>query len=174
MKGDALARWYQRSPDEVEQNRRTAEAQRYSAFFGGTADTDPDPGFSDGFESPSQEIDPGFVRKGEAPAQEVDPGFTWVPAGPNRWRGVRIHSDNVAPTSVGDAVTPNDGAIIDRGGAGPDDGARLIDTGNPATRGTGDFGGNMNEPTGRGQRRLTNETTTYPIRGRSPTAAQTR
>lgn len=64
LEGDALTRWYQRSPAEVEQERQAAEAQRYNAFFGRGGDTDPDPGFSSGFELPSQEIDPGFTREG--------------------------------------------------------------------------------------------------------------
>lgn len=34
LQGDALASWYQRSPDDIEQERRAAAAQQYDDFFG--------------------------------------------------------------------------------------------------------------------------------------------
>lgn len=40
LKGDALNRWYLRSPDEIEQERQAAQAQKYDAFFGDAQPTD--------------------------------------------------------------------------------------------------------------------------------------
>ena len=34
LQGDALRRWYLRSPADIEQARQEAETQRYNAFFG--------------------------------------------------------------------------------------------------------------------------------------------
>lgn len=34
LEGEALRRWYRRSPDEIEQERQASQAQRYQAFFG--------------------------------------------------------------------------------------------------------------------------------------------
>ena len=33
LQGEALNRWYLRSPDEIEQERQAAQAQKYNAFF---------------------------------------------------------------------------------------------------------------------------------------------
>jgi len=35
LSGEALRRWYQRSPADVEKERQAAAAQRYASFFGG-------------------------------------------------------------------------------------------------------------------------------------------
>lgn len=132
LQGDALTNWYLRSPDDIERERQSAAAQHYDAFFGNGGDIDP--GFSRGLELPSQDVDPGFTRDSEASTPDVDPGFTWVPAGPNRWRSVSVASDNAPASVTPDGLATNDGAVIDRGLAGPDDGAQLIDIGNPANR----------------------------------------
>jgi cytochrome c553 len=34
LRGDALTRWYRRSPSDIEQERQAAETQRYNAFVG--------------------------------------------------------------------------------------------------------------------------------------------
>lgn len=36
LQGEALDRWYRRSPDEIEQERQAAQARKYDAFFGRT------------------------------------------------------------------------------------------------------------------------------------------
>jgi len=131
LQGDALTRWYLRSPDDIERERQSAAAQRYDAFFG---NGDIDPGSSRGPELPSHDADPGFTRDSETSTPDVDPAFTWVPAGPNRWRSVRVASDNAPASVTPDGLAANDGAVIDRGLAGPEDGAQLIDIGNPANR----------------------------------------
>jgi len=38
LEGDALTRWYLRSPADIEQERQAAAAQRYDSFFGGLRD----------------------------------------------------------------------------------------------------------------------------------------
>jgi hypothetical protein len=147
LDGDALAQWYTRSPDEIEQARQAAYTQRYNAFFGGAAGADPDPGFSRGMDQPATDVDPGFSSGMDQPATDVDPGFsrgmdtsgedvnpgfTWIQDGPNRFRSVPATSATGAqmPSSPSDA---NDGgAVLDKGLAGPDDGAEIIDVGNPA------------------------------------------
>ena len=35
LNGDALTRWYLRSPADIEQEQRAAAAQKYDSFFGG-------------------------------------------------------------------------------------------------------------------------------------------
>jgi len=79
-------------------------------------------------------VDPGFSRNVDLSRSDSDPGFTWVQVGDNRWRSTPVSSVKVAPkpeasysSSVG-----NDGAVLDKDLAGPDDGAALIDIGNPA------------------------------------------
>ena len=39
LQGDALTRWYQRSPWQIEKGRQAAAEQRYDAFFGGGGGT---------------------------------------------------------------------------------------------------------------------------------------
>ena len=36
LQGEALSRWYLRSPAEIEQERQAAQARKYDAFFGRT------------------------------------------------------------------------------------------------------------------------------------------
>jgi hypothetical protein len=129
LEGDALARWYQRSPWEVEQERQTSSAQRYDDFFGGGSGTDPELGLSSGFDQPSQDVDPGFARDSEAATRDIDPGFTWAPAGPNRWR-----AETASQGDWPDGNVPAQMPILDRGLAGPHDGAELQEVGNPHNR----------------------------------------
>ncbi|HEX3364994.1 hypothetical protein [Phenylobacterium sp.] len=102
LEGDALTRWYLRSPDDIEQERQEAAAQRYQNFFGGNAGVDPDPGLDAGLETPSQDGDPGSDGGNEAPAKDVEPELSWVQVGPDRWRSVNA-SDDMSPVSGGDA-----------------------------------------------------------------------
>jgi hypothetical protein len=72
LKGEALSRWYLRSPHEIEQERQAAEAQRYDAFFAGNAPAD----------SPTSS--PATAYQGFSAA--TGDGPTWVANGTNRWR----------------------------------------------------------------------------------------
>jgi hypothetical protein len=56
LDGDALRQWYLRSPDDIEQERQEAAAQRYRDFFGANDGVDPDPGFNAGFETPTRNL----------------------------------------------------------------------------------------------------------------------
>ena len=46
LSGEALTRWYRRSPSEIERERQARESERYDAFFG-----------------PHRDVDPGFGRR---------------------------------------------------------------------------------------------------------------
>jgi hypothetical protein len=134
LSGDALTQWYLRSPDEIEQARQKAFAQRYDDFFRHPPIPDPDPGFDRPLPNAGKDIDPGFSRDIDVSKSDPDPGFTWVQVGDNRWRSVPVSSANLAPmpdTSYSSSAD-NVGAILDKGLAGSDDGAELIDVGNPA------------------------------------------
>lgn len=119
LEGDDLTQWYLRSPDDIEQERQDAAAQRYRDFFGGNGGVDPAPGFDTRYETLNQDIDPGANGGYEAPGQDADPGFSWVQIGPNRWRSVSSASSN--PSSdlgTGDPAFP-DGGAVDRSDGGP-------------------------------------------------------
>lgn len=132
LSGDALTQWYLRSPDEIERARQAAYTQRYNNFFGSAGDDDPDPGFAREVVQTGPDVDPGFSRRMGAAGEDIDPGFTWVQDGPNRLRSVPVpQGDGTWQASVSPSST-NDGAIVDKGLAGPNDGADIIDVGNPA------------------------------------------
>lgn len=99
LEGDVLSRWYQRSPADIERERQAAAARRYKDFFYGTSGVDPDPGFDQEVPASDKDVGPGFAMALPS-SQDVDPEFTWVPAGPNRWRSVRIANDFQAPGSA--------------------------------------------------------------------------
>lgn len=84
LEGDALARWYLRSPQEIEQERHAAEAQRYDAFFGAGLPTS----------QPLDAVNQGPPAMGRS-AQADQPGHVWIASGPNRW------SSQPAPSSHG-------------------------------------------------------------------------
>lgn len=127
LQGEALNRWYLRSPDEIEQARQNAYAQRYADFFNQPQPADPDPGFNRGLQTPSVDIDPGFSRGMDRPTEDVDPGFSWVQVGPNKWRSVSASTEVPDQTPDSRSEVPNDEAILDKGLAGADDGGELID-----------------------------------------------
>ena len=117
LEGDARTQWYLRSPADVERERQEAEARRYQDFFYGEQGNDPDPGFGREVPASSRDIDPGFAMPAPSPPRDIDPGFTWVAAGPNRFRSVRIATDEQSadPSSLGS--TPDGGSRP----AGPND-----------------------------------------------------
>jgi hypothetical protein len=131
LDGDALTQWYMRSPDEIEQARQKAYAQRYNDFFNPSQPADPDPGFSRELPTPSVDVDPGFSRGMDVPTKDIDPGFSWVQVGANRWRSVPNSADKIGQSATS-PDTENGGAVLDKGLAGADDGGELIDVGNPA------------------------------------------
>jgi hypothetical protein len=118
LEGDALTRWYLRSPADIEQERQAAAAKRYQDFYGPSG-TDLDPGFAREISGMDHDVDPGFAAPLPPTSHDIDPGFTWVQAGPNRFRSVRLTSDDPSSgplsltsmpyggaASVGDPSTP--------------------------------------------------------------------
>jgi hypothetical protein len=72
LEGDALTRWYQRSPAEIEEEKRRRSEQAYNAFF------------SQGEDGQSDNSAAG-ADEDSAPAGPNQP--TWTQVGANRWRG---------------------------------------------------------------------------------------
>ncbi len=98
LKGGDLTQWYLRSPDDVEQERQDAAAQRYQDFFGDNRDVAPDPTVDDGFQTADPESEPVSGAYADRPTQDGDPGFTWVSDGPNKFRSVPTSSDQGGPS----------------------------------------------------------------------------
>ena len=73
LQGEALNRWYLRSPDEVDQQRQAAQAQGYEAFFARTEPAEP----------PTTSPTPAYQDSSPA---TVD-GPIWEANGTSRWRG---------------------------------------------------------------------------------------
>jgi hypothetical protein len=127
LTGEALRRWYSRSPAEVEEERQARRDQRYRDFFEDRADPDPEIGQIS--QKSGRDIDPGFSRGVGSAGRDIDPGFAWVPVSPNRWRRQPLRADGMQPLSVSTADAG--GAVVDRGLAGPDDAGELMEIGNP-------------------------------------------
>jgi hypothetical protein len=71
LEGDALTRWYLRSPADIEEEKRQRAEQAYNAFFGQSGETPSDP--------------PPSGDGGNATSADLTPR-TWTQVGPNRWR----------------------------------------------------------------------------------------
>jgi hypothetical protein len=61
LEGDALTRWYLRSPGEIDQEREDAAAERYQNFFYGPSGTDPDAGVAQGAPAGDGDVDPDLA-----------------------------------------------------------------------------------------------------------------
>jgi hypothetical protein len=94
LEGDALARWYLRSPAEIEQERQAAAEARYREFFGAASDGDSDQPSDVGSSDTTYDDDAA-----SAPATPVSGGSapSWVQVAPNKWRGV---TDDAGAASV--------------------------------------------------------------------------
>ena len=68
LQGEALNRWYLRSPGEIEQERRAAQAQNYDAFFGGAEPAAPSASYQDANAA-------------------IDDGPAWTTNEADRWKG---------------------------------------------------------------------------------------
>jgi len=93
LEGDALRRWYLRSPADIEQERQDAAAQRYQGFYGAGGGLDSDPIFDFG----AHDADKGAGAAPE-PTEDTGPRFTWTAAGPNRLRSVPVSDDQGTPS----------------------------------------------------------------------------
>lgn len=93
--GDALAKWYLRSPAEIEQERRHAAARHYQDFFYGTTGEDPHPESARRALAVDHDADSvASVAPLSSASQDLDPGFSWAQVGPSRFRGVRLTSND--------------------------------------------------------------------------------
>lgn len=81
LQGEALRRWYERSPADIEREREEIAAQRHREFFGRAVGGAPD-----------QSVWSATARQG---VQGSDP-VVWSSAGENRWQGQRWPSANVS------------------------------------------------------------------------------
>ena len=86
LQGEALSRWYLRSPDEIEQERQAVQTQKYNAFFGRTEPMDP----------PTSSPTPAYQHSSPTPGS----GPIWE--GDNRRRGRN-------QSAYGSAATPQSG-----------------------------------------------------------------
>ena len=112
LQGEALRRWYLRSPEDLEQERQVAAAKRHRNFFGDPG-ADPDPGFNQSRVVRQRDIGSDYGRSNESPADDIDEGFNRVPAGQERWRGQRAGQGQLQELNW----APN--ASADDGGSGP-------------------------------------------------------
>src|SRR5688572_25372841 len=89
LEGEALTRWYLRTPHEIEAERNSAQEQRYREFFGG-AETGQD------------------YPRASATSPEPDPDVLWVANGHGGYRAARPGRDNslVAPEPNALAESP--------------------------------------------------------------------
>lgn len=92
LQGEALRRWYLRSPQDLEQERQAAQARRYDEFFRATPSADIDPGNSRRPASPVWDADPSISLNLGTAGTDIDPEISWVSAGANRWRRVNVSS----------------------------------------------------------------------------------
>lgn len=83
LEGEALRRWYLRSPDEIEQERRASQDQRYQTFFGANQSRSEDAGSS-----------PAPTRQMAA----LDEDVLWIANGRDGYRAVRRGADDFQAT----------------------------------------------------------------------------
>lgn len=90
LEGDALRRWYLRSPADIEQERQGAAAQRYQDFYGDSGGVDSDLSVDPGPHEAGEGVDRRTGAEPEDAIEDTGPSFTWVAAGPNRLRSVPV------------------------------------------------------------------------------------
>lgn len=93
LTGDALRRWYLRSPEVIEHEKQAAAAARYVAFFGTGRSGEWSSG-SSASEGPSPHT-PQLSGAVQRSSGDPHAGLGWSPAGPNRWR--RDEAGNSTP-----------------------------------------------------------------------------
>ena len=103
LEGDALARWYLRSPADIEQEREDAAAKRYQTFFYGPSGANPDAVTARDAPAADRGVDHNLAEPLPSTSHDVDPGFTWAQAGPNSFQSVRLTSDDYSgePSPLG-------------------------------------------------------------------------
>jgi hypothetical protein len=81
LEGDALRRWYMRSPADIDRERQQAAAQRYQSFFGSSGGLDPDPSVGEELPAEGQDIDPASSTAFAPSTGDVDLGSNSGPTG---------------------------------------------------------------------------------------------
>lgn len=107
LEGDALRRWYLRSPADIEQERQDAAVQRHQDFFGDDGGVDSNPTFDPGLREADKDVDLRPGAGAEEPTEDTDPRVLWLAAGPNRFRSVPVSSGQGGPSP---AIDRSDGA----------------------------------------------------------------
>lgn len=109
LKGEALNRWYRRTPDEIEAERLAAAEERYTEFFGSPAATEP--------QVPA-------VR-----SQAPDTDMLWIANGRGGYRAIRPgQSDFLSTLDPGAVVTRDNGLPVNSAAI---EGGELLEIGNP-------------------------------------------
>jgi len=85
LQGDALTRWYLRSPADIEQGRQELADQKYKDFF---APTPPSP------------LAAGTSQVATFTRVADEPSTLWMASGPNRWSSQRATSDYLRPSQA--------------------------------------------------------------------------
>ena len=151
LEGDALRRWYQRSPAEIDQERQAARTQQYNDFFGGPRTSEPsagDPTQPSQSNSWDEDVAPSSqeeIASGSDPfSDDAQAGpFSGGLLAPQLWGSdsTQLSQPNTADD---DMTPPGQGAsasrpacgepFFDTTGAGPADGGYLSLIINPAHR----------------------------------------
>lgn len=149
LNGDALARWYLRSPADIERERQAAAAQKYDSFFGGLRDRGqaddeplPQPDGSAGpdnrwqaasanpaqasrpdtaLSSPKDQLDP--AGSGRYQLAAASPGY-WLTWGPTGCANCHGYTPNTLPPVGGHSpfppsYSPRSGSSDGSGGSPP-------------------------------------------------------
>ena len=106
LEGEALARWYLRSPEEIEQERQAEAAARYREFFGRPSGADPDES-ADGEPGPDGSSDVATSAPA-ASLPDAAPERSWVQVAPNRWRVMDVDTSARPAEGVDRAAAGND------------------------------------------------------------------
>ena len=91
LEGEALRRWYLRSPEEIERQRQAKAEVEHNAFFGGLRPAWA-PSVGAALQLPQQALGGLVGADVRSLGNDVDPAFTWRPAGADRWRRDKVPS----------------------------------------------------------------------------------
>lgn len=111
LKGEPLNRWYLRTPDEIDSEKRAAEDQRHRDFFGDPA-------------KPTQE-----AQQFDEPKDDPNSDVLWVANGYGGYRGVRSRQSDFLATLEPDGADGRPGHPP--GNPAESEAGHLIEIGNP-------------------------------------------
>ena len=110
LDGDALTRWYLRSPADIERERQAAADRRYQDFFYGSDEADPSSG---SYSAP----EPGAGSDSAAEPPPVDSDAAWPDDGsgsapPTQAETLPVHSATTPDLTLQPAAPPFDGPFL--------------------------------------------------------------